>query len=285
VLTDYHLHLRPDDPGTPPERFFTDKNVQRYLAAARAAGIAELGVSEHIHRFRQSLDIWDHEWWVQNAVDDVDAYCEFVRTTSLKLGIEADWIAGRAEETETFLGAREFDYVVGSVHFLGNDAVDHDGWDVWDHSGADPEEIWSRYFATLAEAAGSGLFDILAHPDLIKVWGRDRRPVPDGDLRRFYEPAVAAVAESGIAVEVSTAGLRKPVGEIYPAREFAEMCLDAGAVFALSSDAHLPEQVGYGYGEAVEFLGSLGVGEIAVFDRRKRRMEPLTVPGSPEAVA
>jgi histidinol-phosphatase (PHP family) len=275
VLTDYHVHLRPDEPDTPPERFFTDKNVQRYLAAARAAGVEELGVSEHIHRFTQALAIWDHEWWVDQAKDDVDAYCEFVRGTSLKLGIEADWIAGKTEEIAAFLAERDFDYVVGSVHFIGDDAVDHEGWDVWDHSGADPEEIWSRYFATLADAAGSGLFDILAHPDLVKVWGRDRRPVPGGDLRRFYEPAVAAIAQSGIAVEVSTAGLRKPVGELYPAREFAEMCVEAGAVFALSSDAHLPEQVGYGYGDAVEFLGSLGVEEIAVFERRERRMEPL----------
>jgi histidinol-phosphatase (PHP family) len=275
VLTDYHLHLRPDDPDTPPEGYFTAANVQRYLAAARAAGIEELGVSEHIHRFTQALEIWDHEWWVDQARDDVDAYCEFVRTTSLKLGIEADWIAGRADRIEAFLAARDFDYVVGSVHFIGDDAVDHEGWDVWDHSGADADEIWSRYFATLADAAASGLFDILAHPDLVKVWGRDRRPVPEGDLRRFYEPAIAAIADSGIAVELSTAGLRKPVGELYPAREFAEMCVEAGAVFALSSDAHLPEQVGYGYGEAVKFLGEIGVDEIAVFERRERRMEPL----------
>ena len=76
-------------------------------------------------------------------------------------------------------------------------------------------------------------------------------------------------------MEVSTAGLRKPVGELYPARAFAEMCVEAGAVFALSSDAHLPEQVGYGYDRALAFLAELGVGEIAVFERRERRLEPL----------
>jgi len=84
-----------------------------------------------------------------------------------------------------------------------------------------------------------------------------------------------AIAESGIAVEVSTAGLRKPVCEIYPALGFAEMCVEAGASFALSSDAHLPEQVGFGYDQALEFLGELGVGEICVFEGRKRRLEPL----------
>ena len=159
------------------------------------------------------------------------------------------------------------------MHFIGDDAVDHPGWDVWDGSG-DPDEVWRRYFEALAECARSGLFDILAHPDLVKVWG-GARPLPAGDLRAFYEPAVEAIAESGIAVEVSTAGLRKPVGELYPARGFAEMCVEAGAPFALSSDAHLPEQVGFAYDRAVDFLDSLGVGEICVFEGRRRRLAPL----------
>jgi histidinol-phosphatase (PHP family) len=118
------------------------------------------------------------------------------------------------------------------------------------------------------------MYDILAHPDLVKVWGAER-PRPEGDLRRFYDIAMDGIAESGIAVEVSTAGLRKPVGELYPARPFLEMCLEAGNPIALSSDAHVPDQLGYGYEQAVEVLGDLGVSELAVFEGRSRRMEPL----------
>jgi histidinol-phosphatase (PHP family) len=275
MLTDYHLHLRPDDEGTTVEKYYTAENVERYLAAAAAAGIEELGVSEHVYRFRAALELWDHPLWGENAVDDIDAYCEFVRSTPLRLGIECDFIPGAEERTEALLSAREFDYVVGSVHFVGegNAAVDHEGWDVWEGDG-DPDEIWRRYFEAVAASARSGLFDILAHPDLVKIWGR-ARPLPERDLRAFYEPAVEAVAESGIAVEISTAGLRKPVGELYPARQFAELCRDAGASFALSSDAHLPEQVGYEYDRALELLESLGVGEICVFEGRNRRLVPL----------
>lgn len=274
MLTDYHLHLRPDDDGTPAARYFNAENVDRYLATAATAGIEELGVSEHVYRFRQALDLWRHPLWVENAHDDLDAYCAFVRTTPLKLGIECDFVPGAEERTAELLGAREFDYVVGSVHFIGEGeaAVDHEGWDVWE--GGDPDEIWRRYFEMLARCARSGLFDILAHPDLVKVWGR-ARPRPEMDLSAYYEPAVEAIAESGIAVELSTAGLRKPVGELYPARGFAEMCVEAGAPFALSSDAHLPEQVGFAYDRAVDFLESLGVGEICVFEQRRRRLAPL----------
>lgn len=273
MLTDYHLHLRPDEDDTPPQRFFTPENVDRYLAAAADAGIAELGVAEHIHRFRQALTIWRHPFWEEQARDDLGAYCEFVRGTELKLGIECDFIPGAEDRTAKLLDRHDFDYVVGSVHFVGEAAVDHDGWDIWEGSG-DPDETWRRYFEALAACATSGLFDILAHPDLIKVWGAGR-PAPRRDPRFFYEPAVEAIAASGIAVEVSTAGLRKPVGELYPARDFAEMCVEAGAVFSLSSDAHVPEHVGFGYDRATEFMGELGIEEICVFERRSRRLEPL----------
>jgi histidinol-phosphatase (PHP family) len=275
MLTDYHLHLRPDEEGTTFERYFTAENVERYLAAARSAGIEELGVSEHVYRFRQALDLWQHPLWVENAVDDLDAYCEFIRGTPLRLGIECDYVPGAEERTAALLNARDFDYVVGSVHFIGEGdaAIDHKGFDVWEGSG-DPDEVWRRYFAMLADAARSGLFDILAHPDLVKVWGR-ATPLPDRDLRVFYEPAVEAIAESGIAVEISTAGIRKPVGELYPSRQFAAMCVEAGAPFALSSDAHLPEQIGFEYDRAVQFMDELGIGELCVFEQRQRSLAPL----------
>jgi histidinol-phosphatase (PHP family) len=144
---------------------------------------------------------------------------------------------------------------------------------VWD-SGRSVEQIWQRYFQTIGDSARSGLFDVLAHPDLVKVWGRDR-PLPEGDLRRYYEPAIEAIAESDIAVEVSTAGLRKPVKELYPAPAFLEMCLEAGAPIALSSDAHRPEDIGADYDSALELLGQLGIGELCVFEHRQRRLQPI----------
>ena len=156
---------------------------------------------------------------------------------------------------------------------LTGGALDMRGeWDIW--RSADPEKVWRRYFETLGEAARTGMFDVLAHPDLVKVWGGEA-PRPDGDLRRFYDLAMDGIADSDVAIEVSTAGLRKPVGEIYPAPAFLEMCLDAGRPLALSSDAHVPGDLAYRYEDAVRLLESVGATEIAVFDRRSRAMEPL----------
>jgi histidinol-phosphatase (PHP family) len=278
MLTDYHVHLRPDDSGTPAERYFTAANAERYREAAEQRGVTELGVSEHVHRFTAALDVWQHPFWRANAVDDLDAYVSFVREeTDLRLGIEADFVPRREDQMATLLDAREWDFVIGSVHFLGDHAVDiDDATDVWRHEST-AERIWKRYFEALAQSALSGLYDIIAHPDLVKIWGPPPRgrPLPDTDLRHYYEPAVEAMLDAGVAMEVSTAGLRKPVGEIYPSRAMLEMAVDAGLPIALSSDAHRPEQLAFGYDAALELLGECGVSEIAVFERRERRMEQL----------
>ena len=280
MLTDYHVHLRPDEGDSPAERYFTAANAERYRETAAERGIDERGVAEHVYRFTQSLEVWTHPFWRHWAHDDIDEYCGFVREeTDLRLGIEADFVPGREDRLQNLLEAREWDYVVGSIHFLEDRALDLRGdrdWDVYDvwREGPDPEKVWRRYFETLGEAARSGMFDILAHPDLVKIWGGDT-PRPERDPRFFYELAMEGIAESGIAIEVSTAGLRKPVREIYPAQAFLEMCLDAGNPVSLSSDAHLPEHLGHEYERAVEWLDGLGVSELAVFERRRRRLEPI----------
>ena len=274
MLTDYHVHLRPDDLPSPPEEYFTPANVERYLDVAAEHGVEALGVAEHVYRFVQALEVWDHPFWRGYAVDDLDGYCEFVAgQDGLALGIEADFVPGREDRIANLLEAREWDFVIGSVHFLRDAAVDLRGeWDIW--RGGDPDKVWRRYFETLGEAARTGLYDVIAHPDLVKVWGQSA-PRPDGDLRRFYDLAMDGIAESDVAIEVSTAGLRKPVGEIYPARAFLEMCLEVGRPVALSSDAHTPNDLAYRYDEALELLESVGVDELAVFERRERRLEPV----------
>jgi histidinol-phosphatase (PHP family) len=257
VLTDYHVHLRVDDPAsTPAQTAFTARNAERYRELASERGIEELGVAEHVYRFTEALEVWNHPLWVESARDDIDEYVSFVRDeTDLRLGIEADFIPGREDRMRTLLEGRDWDYVVGSIHFLSEGALDYDKFDVW-NSGRSPDHVWSTYFEWLGELAATGMYDILAHPDLVKHWGRER-PWPDRDLRFYYDIAMERIAESGIAIEVSTAGLRKPVGEIYPDRAFLEMVL------------------GFEYGQALELLAGAGVTDLCVFDRRQRRLEPI----------
>ncbi|HEY7934115.1 MAG TPA: histidinol-phosphatase [Solirubrobacteraceae bacterium] len=274
MLSDYHTHLRTDELEATAEDHFTAANAARYRQAAEEHGISELGVSEHLYRFQQALDVWRHPFWERYAHDDLDAYCQFVREqTDLRLGVEADFVPAAEDRMANLLEAHDFDYVIGSVHFIRDHAVDMDDYSVWD-TGRGAEEIWTRYFETVGEAARSGLFDILAHPDLVKVWGPER-PLPEGDLRRYYELAIDGIAESGIAIELSTAGLRKRAQELYPAAAFLQMCLEVGAPVALSSDAHRPQDIGADYEVALELLDELGVSELCVFEGRCRRCESI----------
>ena len=217
MLTDYHLHLRPDEDDTPAERYLHGRERRPLPGRGgrrRDRGARRLRARLPLHARRSTSGAI--RFWEENAHDDLDAYCEFVRGTSLRLGSSATSSpAPRTAPPRCWRRATSTTWSARSTSSASR-AVDHDGWDVWE-GGGDPDEVWRRYFESLAECARSGLFDILAHPDLVKVWG-GARPLPERDLRFFYEPAVEAIAESGIAVEVSTAGLRKPVGEIYPAR-------------------------------------------------------------------
>ena len=277
TLTDYHVHLRPDDLGTDASEYFTERNLARYVERASERGIAELGFSEHVYRFREALEVWRHPFWVENAVDSLDEYVEFLLAMReagypVKLGIELDYLPGRESELAAIVEGRPFDYVIGSVHFIADRAVDHEGYDAWRESS--PGEVWQEYFETLGRAARSGLFDVLAHPDLVKIWGAGR-PAPPAPLATYYEIAMDDIRAADVAVEVSTAGLRKPVGEMYPSIELLATLLAAGKPVSLSSDAHVPDDVGFGYDRAVETLRGAGVGEIAVFERRARRLEGL----------
>src|SRR3954453_543667 len=145
MLTDYHVHLRPDDLGSTAEEYFTPANAERYQEVAAERGVDALGVSEHVYRFTQALDVWQHPFWREHARSDIDAYCEFVREqTPLALGIEADYIAGAEDRMANLLEARDWDYVIGSVHFVANQAIDMRGeWDIW--RSCDPDKVWTRY--------------------------------------------------------------------------------------------------------------------------------------------
>jgi histidinol-phosphatase (PHP family) len=266
VIVDYHMHLRSERGEIAHET----EAVEPYVEAARAAGIDEIGFTEHVYYFRQTRSLWSVPYQTERCVYDIESYVEAVvqargRGLPVKLGLEVDYVPGREEETRELLAPYPWDYLLGSVHFIDGLGVDGEPRLV-DSVGV--EVTWRRYFESLAEAARSGLFDSLSHPDLVKIFG-DRAESFD------YGPIVDAIAESGIAVEVSTAGLHKPVGELYPHPEFLTACRERGVPVTTGSDAHEPRVVGRDFDRARELLGTVGYDTVTVFEQRKARQEPL----------
>jgi histidinol-phosphatase (PHP family) len=263
ALSDYHVHtpLCHHAEGWPTE----------FAQRAIDLGLGELGFADH-NPMPVQIDNW------RMAIDDLPKYIEVVAEARAKfpqlrirMGLECDFIGGRENWIEKLAGMADWDFLIGSVHYLPS------GWAVDDPQyisrfrGGNIEEIWANYWRTYESAIRSGLFDFMAHPDLPKKFGFR----PEGDLRRYYEPAVAALAETGAAFEINTAGLRKDCAELYPAAEFLVLAEEAGVPLLINSDAHAPGELTAGYSEAVAAAKSAGFTETSRFAKRRRTSVPL----------
>ena len=266
MIVDYHMHLR----NGRGEIAHDTRAVDPFVESAREAGVDEIGFTEHIYYFRQTRSLWTVPYHTERCVYDIQAYVSAVVTARgrglpVKLGLEVDYVPGREEETRELLAPYPWDYLLGSLHYIGGLGVDDEPRLV---AAVGVEEAWRVYFETLAEAARSGLFDSLSHPDLVKIFGARAASFD-------YRPVVAAIADSGIAVEVSTAGLHKPVRELYPHPEFLSACRERDVPVTLASDAHSPDVVGRDFDRALELLRSVGYDTVTVFEQRRGRQEPL----------
>lgn len=223
------------------------------------------------------------------AREELPAYFEAVDAARaafpalpLRLGLEVDYFADGSHGGDAWVqelaAAAEWDYLIGSVHYLPG------GWDVdnpkWLGSGRweqqPVEDVWTAYFKAYEACLRSQLFDFYAHPDLVKKF----RHVPEGDLRRFYEPIVQAVVDTGAILEINTAGWRNTAGEQYPSRQFLELLASAGMPVVISSDAHRPDDVGYEFERALALAWECGFRHTVRFHRRQREIIPLPEPKS-----
>ncbi|MFO7246850.1 MAG: histidinol-phosphatase HisJ family protein [Thermaerobacter sp.] len=280
---DYHMHLERDE-VTGPCRY-TPERIAEYVEAARRRGVGEIGVSEHCHRFAEFAHVMEDLWrpepvagafWLPGQFNHrLEQYVEAVlaarrRGLPVKLGIEVDYLPGREEELRRLLAPYPWDYVIGSVHFLDGWAIDvgpEYGW-----PRVDVDEAYRAYFARLRQAALSGLFDVLAHPDLIKKFGHR----PSFDLAGEYEETAAALAAAGVAAEVSTAGWRKPVGEAYPHPDLLRVLQRRGVPICFGSDAHDPDEVALDFPRAVRLARSCGYTRWVRWEGRRPALVDLT---------
>jgi histidinol-phosphatase (PHP family) len=274
MIVDYHMHLRgPAENGTEP-LVHTLEAVEPFLETARRRGVDEIGFTEHVYYFRQTREVWFLPYHTQRCVYDLDAYCDVLlearrRGLPVKLGLEIDYVAERQDRLGDLLGSFPVDFLLGSVHEVVDVVVDQLPG-VWEQRSV--EEVWRDYFAHLCDLARTGRVDVMAHPDLAKIYGR--RPAQEAVVE-LHEQAAEAFAEADVAVEISTAGLRKPVGEIYPDESFLAACFRRKVPITTASDAHTSDLVGWELPLAVSLARRVGYETVSVFDRRQRRQEPL----------
>jgi len=241
--------------------------VDECARSAVEQGLYGIALTEHL----ALPDEFDPDRNLSMPARELEAYLAEVQTArarypDLKIvtGLEADFLPGREGQTAAALEqararSNGATFVLGSVHFIGTWAFDDPSHvEAWDEHDAD--EAWREYFALWIQAAESGLFDVMAHPDLVKKFGH----FPSFDPTQLYSECAAAAARAGVLAEVSTAGLRKPVGELYPGKALLGEFCRAGVRVTVGSDAHTPSEVGFMIDAAYDALAAAGY-EVVMF--------------------
>lgn len=266
TMTDYHTHT--------PLCLHAEGTPEQYVRASLDAGLGQYGISDHAPMPDEPFD----DWRMKQA--DIPRYLEWIGRardaasgTNLEVlaALECDWVPGIEPWIGHLKSLYDWDYLIGSVHYLD------EGWDfdnphslhVW--QGAHIEEAWERYWLLYSEMAASGLFQIMGHADLIRKFGHR----PDGDLTRYYRPAIEATAAAGAAIEINTAGWHKPCAEQYPSLEFLRLAHEAGVPLVINSDAHSPGEIGRDFGRARAVAREAGYTQLARIRNRAFVLEDM----------
>ena len=285
-MFDYHLHLWPQSQEDAP---CSIEQVAAYCQEAASRGVTQIALTEHLFRFRQGREavgpFWEAAGGDQAMSDsmagyidhhchgDLDDYVELVLAARAQgldvlLGLEVDYYQGRMHEVAELLAQYPFDLLLGAVHWVGNWRFDHlddplqmAGWET-----AAVDACWDAYTSALEELAATRVIDVLAHPDVIKVAGN----VPSHPSE-WWDRIAEASLKADVAVELSSAGWRKPVGEQYPAVPLLERLVAAGVPLTTASDAHHGAAVGESIDRLCELAQQAGATSLAGFEKRQRR--------------
>ncbi len=242
---------------------YSQKLLQPWVDSARARGLNDIAFTDH-DRYRAGVDF-----------DEIDKLRAANPDVKIRAGIELD------NDPQTSSGGRKWveqnwdklDFVLGSVHYLDDpdqmfDSVP-DGAEQF--VGRDMNEVYEDYFRRIREIAATGLIDCLAHLDLIKIHGHR----PCGDVGAIIPETLDFIRSQSLAIELSTAGWRKPVDELYPSDEIIRLAIKKGIPFTTASDAHSHAQLAENYDRLSEKMSTFGIREVCVYEKHKREMRAL----------
>jgi histidinol-phosphatase (PHP family) len=257
--TDYHMHSTFSDGRSAPED---------YIEQAVASGLSELGFSEHLTLFKE-LEEWNMKPEnIISYINHIETLRNNTKDIKIKIGLEVDFFAGKEDEISAFLKPLPLDYIIGSVHYLGEKTVDI-GPEYYE--GKSFDSLFASYFNSVIVAVSSGLFDIIGHCDLIRIFGYK----PSYNQESYYRTLAKTMKKHNVAFELNTNGRNRPLADFYPDRRFLHVFREENVPVCVNSDAHMPSRVAQYFDEAYELLRYTGFTEMAVFDKRVRKMVPF----------
>ena len=258
LFSDYHSH--PQGHRVQP---YSRELLQPWIDSARARGLSDIAFTDH-DRFHAGIDF-----------DELDKLRTANPDVKIRAGIELDndpqtSAAGRKWVEKNW---NKLDFVLGSVHYLDDptqmfDTVP-DGAEQF--VGRDINEIYEDYFRRIREIAATGLVDCLSHLDLIKIHGHR----PCGDIRWILDETLDFIRSNNLSIELSTAGWRKPVNELYPSDAIIKLAIKKGISFTTASDAHSHVQLAENFARLGEKISILGIREVCVYEKHKPQLRSV----------
>ncbi|WP_281890771.1 histidinol-phosphatase HisJ [Paenibacillus sp. YYML68] len=252
--------------------------LEEYVLRGIEIGLTQLGLSDHMPLLHvdpatylpgMAMPMEELPHYVEEAFRLQQKYKDQI---DIRVGLEGDYIEGWETEIERIIRAYPWDYVIGSVHFLGEwDITDYRQTDGWKER--DAYAVYEQYYDAVEKACRTGLYDYIGHIDVIKRFGFK----PDCDVQQLERRALEAVKAADMAIELNASGLRMPVNEMFPSRRMLEYALELGIPVTIGSDAHQPERLSQYLDQAVDMLKAVGFNELATFKARNRTMVPIGI--------
>ena len=273
MIFDFHSHTRQQD-GANSSRDMIESAVKK--------GVKIFGISEHSPRlpeFRYADDpvgeVRGLAGWSEFLAEINSLKIEFADRIEILKGCEVDWLGEQnIPWVQKLLADGDFDYTIGSVHFLGKWGFDYEkDWQSGFKNFASVTEIYEKYFLEYSKMVRSGLFDIGGHLDLIKKFNDEFPLEKPADILALARPALDALAESKMVLEISSAGLTKPCAEWYPSLELLRAARAKNIPVTLNSDAHSTERIAENFAAAKDFARSAGYSTVTIFHEKGAREE------------
>jgi len=257
--TDYHVHSSYSDGRSLPEE---------YIDYALTAGLSEIGFSDHLSVNHNLADNNMNPANISSYINHILKIQKETRNIKIRIGLEVDFFEGKEKEIGDFLRLQPLDYVIGSVHYIGKKSVDL-GTEIYETENIN--KLFESYFDSVCAAISSGLFDIIGHCDLIRIYGYR----PSIDQEPFYRKLAKTMKAHDVVFEINTNGRNRPLADFYPNRKYLHIFREEDVPLCVNSDAHMPSRVGQHFDEVYELLRYIGYTEMAIFEKRIRYMVPF----------
>jgi histidinol-phosphatase (PHP family) len=258
LFSDYHSH-----PQGHRVQHYTPALLQPWADSARKLGLTDIAFTDH-DRYHAGVDF-----------DEVDRLRERNPDLKIRAGIELDNDPNHSAGGRKWIEKHwdKLDFVLGSVHFLNRadqmfDSVP-DG--AAQFEGRDVDAIYADYFRRVRDVAATGLVDCLAHIDLVKIHGHR----PGGEIGAIVNETLDFIRARNLATELSTAGWRKPVNELYPSDRIIELAIEKGIPFTTASDAHSHAQLADNFSMLARKMAPFAVRQVCIFEKHQRIMRPV----------